>query len=136
MILRDAMLEDLAIVAESSISRGVKEHTASVDIVYALEHDGHVIAVGGLKLLNPTVAWAWIDFTAEVREHVKDVYRATTEWLDTMMTTHGLKRVMASVDPDFTQAIRLVEHMGFELESVMLRFFGDRPGLLYVRLRR
>lgn len=132
MKLRDATPDDLAYVSERSISRGVKEHPQSIDLVYALEDDaGAVLVVGGMKLIAPGVGWAWLDFTDSVRVHKYSVIRVVRDWLLTMMRTQGLHRVMASVREDFPEAISLVEHLGFKAESTMWRFFGDADGLMY-----
>jgi RimJ/RimL family protein N-acetyltransferase len=45
----------------------------------------------------------------------------------------GIKRGQAYVDVNFPEAIRLVEHLGFERESIMKRFIGDGDAAMYAR---
>jgi hypothetical protein len=134
MIFREATERDLLYVAQRSISRGPKEMLVKTDFVYALEDHGEVLAVGGLKLLLPTTGWVWMVWTPKALEHRMRVYRTAKEWLELLMRTHRLKRVMAAVECDFFAAIRTVEHLGFKQESVMQKFFGNEPGYLYCKL--
>ena len=133
MRFRIATQADLEEVARTSISRGLKEFPVSIDHVYTLEHNGHVLGVGGIKLLTPTTAWAWFDLAAESKQYMTVVYRVIRDWLDAMIHDFDLHRVMAAVDPTFAEAVRTVEHLGFLPESRMPRFFGDNEGVLYVK---
>jgi len=134
MLFRTATAGDIAYCTAHSMSRAPKEYPQSVDRVFALEHDGVVLGVGGVKLLNEYSAWCWINWSTAARENVYTVYRVTKEWLDELVKQHRLVRLMAAVDPTFEEAVRTVEHLGFVKESVMFRFFGDRDAWMYVRL--
>ena len=134
MLIRNATPTDIKAVAVMSISRGNKEFPESVDHVYAAEHDGAVLGVGGIKLMTPTVAWCWMDWSEGIRGHMIPIYRMVWDWLDTLVKLHGLKRLMAAVECDFPEAIRTVEHLGFHQESIMLNWNGDKSAYLYVRL--
>lgn len=116
-----------------SLSRSVTPVDIT-DYVYALEHDGALLAVGGIKLMNPTTAWAWLDLTPHGLKRIKSTYRVIRDWLDVMVAEHGLYRLMAAVECDFPQAVRTVEHLGFVKESVMQNWTGDKPAYLYARL--
>ena len=133
MKLREATEADFRFVAEYTISHGPKECPTIIDFVYALEHEGKVLGVGGVKLLNETTAWAWFDLTVFARAHIKTVYRTIRDWMDTLMKTHRIKRLMAAVECDFPEAVRTAEHLGFHLEGEMENFFGDKPGYCYVK---
>jgi len=133
MNLRNATEADLRFVAEHSISHGPKECPSSIDFVYALEHDGDLLGVGGIKLLNATTAWAWFDLTEYARHHMKDTYRVIRDWMEKLMKTHNLTRLMAAVECDFGEAIRTAEHLGFHIEGVMENFFGDKSAYCYAK---
>ena len=133
MIFRQAVQNDLEEVAKDSISRGPKENPVAVDFISALEHEGKVLAVGGIRMMNATTAWAWFNMSVHARAHIRSVYRVVSEWMDVLAKTHGIRRMMAAVEPDFPEAIRTVEHLGFQQESVMANFFGDKFGYLFVR---
>ena len=133
MILREATVEDLQAVAEHSISRGLKHVPSVLDFVYCID-EGGPLAVGGLRLLTPRVAIAWIDLSERALDYTKSLFRQTKEWLDLMIATHELKVIEAYVEPDFPQAIAFVNHLGFKLQSEIPRFYADdKTGLLYVR---
>jgi RimJ/RimL family protein N-acetyltransferase len=134
MNFRHATNEDIQFATEHSISRGTKEFPGQIDYTYCLEHEGRVLAVGGVKLLLPTTAWAWMTWTEYAKGHKIEVYRVTKEWLDKLIQELKLTRVMAAVDPAFPEAVATVEHLGFTQESVMQKFFGDWPGFMFVRL--
>lgn len=135
MQLREATVEDLVEVARTSISRGCSgKQPEVIDYVFALEHDGVVMVVGGIKLITLTTAWMWFDMAKCAEGHILAVYRIIRDWMDELIRLHKLERVMAAVEIDFEKAIRTVEHLGFVLESTMPRFFGNKPGLMYVRL--
>lgn len=132
MNLRDATIEDIQAVAANSISGGIKEYPASADYISALEHEGKVIGVGGVKMLNPTVAWVWFDLTPEARTHMIAVYRIIRDWMQKIVAAYDIERLMAAVDSGFPEGILTAEHLGFTRESVLKRFFGDRDGYMYV----
>lgn len=134
MNLRQATADDIAKVAQTSISRGPKEQPQSVDWVYALDDDGEILAVGGFKVLNATVAWLWIDLAEAARGKMVFVYRVIRSYIDGWAGKQGFKRLMAAVDCTFPEGIRLVEHLGFEREATLERFFDTGPAYLYARL--
>jgi len=133
---REAIQSDLEYMADHTISRGCfKEQPEMLDYVYALEHGGKLLAVGGMKIVTPTVAWAWVDLSEHAKDNIRKVYRTMKEWLAIMMKDHGIKRLMAAVECDFVEAINTVEHLGFSQESIMLRWTKEgKPAYMYVRL--
>jgi len=134
MQLREAIQADLEYMAGHSISRGQKEFPVSIDVVFCLEHDGLILGTGGIKMMTPTVAWCWMDWSHDAMEHLYGGYRILSEWLGKMIETHNIKRLMAAVECDFPQAVNTVEHLGFERESIMKNWVDGRPAFLYVRL--
>jgi len=134
MNFRQATEDDLREVAETTISRGCREFPETIDLVYALEHDGNVLGVGGVKLMNATTAWVWLDLAESARKHMILAYRLLVNWMNAYMAEKGIVRLMAAVDCEFTEGRLLVEHLGFHLESRMARFFGDHDAYCYVRL--
>ena len=135
MKFREAIQTDLEYMADHTVSRGCfKDQPEMTDYVYALEHGGKLLAVGGIKVVTPTVAWAWVDLSDNAKGEIRTVYRTMKEWLDTMMKDHGIKRLMAAVECDFEDAIRTAEHMGFSKESLMLKWKNNKPAYMYVRL--
>ncbi len=135
MIIRDATPEDLARVAETSISRGIKEHPPTIDYVYAVEHEGEILCVGGVKMMNPSSAWVWVDMSAFATTHLIMTYRSIRDWMEEMMEVHGIQRLMAAVVCDFNEAIRMAEHLGFKCESVLRKWKNDKDAFMYVKFK-
>jgi hypothetical protein len=112
-----------------------REATLADIEVFALEHDGSVLCVGGFKMLLPGCICIWCDLSAKGREHLIFVYRSIKEWIGKLIDTYNLHRVMAWVHCEYDEGKRLVEHLGFSVESVMKNFFGPgKDALLYVIL--
>ena len=135
MKFREAIQSDIEYMADHTVSRGCfKDQPEMLDYVYTLEHEGKILAVGGMKLVNPTVAWAWVDLSDNSKDNIRTVYRTMKEWLDTMMKDHGIHRLMAAVECDFEDAVRTAEHLGFSKEFKMSSWKDGKPAYMYVKL--
>lgn len=133
MEFREMRESDAEFVANHSTSRNsFKLLTEDTDFSYALEHEGNILCVGGIRLITPTVAWTWFEFTHFAGSHVTIVYRAIKDWRDNLCKLHGIQRLQAYVDIEFPEAIRMAQHLGFHRESLMENFIGDKPAAMYV----
>ena len=132
MLLREATIEDMQATAAKGIEDGACGCMATIP-PYALVDQGEVLAVVGMVLVSPTTAWCYMNVSKEVHGRVIAAYRVLGEWFNQVVKTHRLERLMAVVRADFPEGIRTVEHMGFRREAELPRFYGDKPGLLYVR---
>jgi hypothetical protein len=125
---------DVAFVAEHSVSRGILgKQPEKIDWDYCLEHEGKVLAVGGIHLVNMTTAWGWIELTSFSKEHTVTVYRVIKEWMEICCKNHGIKRLMAYVDCEYPEGVRTVEHLGFHQESIMPMFIDDKSAYLFIK---
>ena len=137
MELRPMMSEDIAFVAEHTVSRGVfGKQPDTLAWSYALEHDGTILGVGGIQLIVPGTAWAWVDITRFGLRYIKTGYRTIREWMARLTEEHNIHRLQAYVDLEFPEAVRMIEHLGFTRESIMWDFLGDKPAALYVIIYR
>lgn len=135
MIFRRTTQEDLDFVADNSVSRGIlKRQPECIEYCYTLEHEGKVLGIGGFRLINLTTAWAWTDWTHLSAEHIIVCYRTVKEWMDIFAKEHGIKRFQAYIQPDFPEATRMAEHLGFKYESTMKNFVGNKDAHMYVRI--
>jgi len=125
-----ATQDDLELAAEAE-GPDIREYPRSIDYPVSLRHEGQLLAVGGIKLLWMGTAWAWFFWFPAARAHKYTLYRVVKEWLDVQIAVHGLKRVMAAVHQDYPEGCRTVEHLGFEVEAVLPRCFGEQTGVLY-----
>lgn len=130
---REATDADLETMGEKTVSRGCfDDMPEQTDFIYALEDNGKLLGIGGLKLMHKTTAWGWFDLTDEALKKPFTAYRVIKEWLDQLIKDMGLIRIMAAVDTDFDVAIRTVEHLGFVRESLMCKWKPDKDAYLYV----
>lgn len=136
MIVRETIQQDINYMADHSISRGVfKYQPKQTEFVYTLEHENKVLGVGGIRLINSTTGWCWIDISVEIKNHLQIFYRVVKEWMLELVEEKGIKRLQAYIEPDFEEAIRMAQHLGFEKESILENFLPDgRNALMYRRL--
>ncbi|MBN2591588.1 MAG: GNAT family N-acetyltransferase [Sedimentisphaerales bacterium] len=127
--------EDYEYLKDHSASRGIFKNTPEkVDYSYSLEHEGTLLGSGGFQLINTTTAWCWLDLTIHAKNYMTEVYRLIKEWIEIFVKDKEVKRLQAYVDPEFPEAIKTVEHLGFKYECDMELFYGDRNAYLYKRL--
>jgi len=133
MNFRLATPEDIDYMAVNSINQTVdRKMEERVDYIYALE-DESLFGIGGFRMIVPTTAWCWVDLTEDAKKNVYTTYRVISEWMDEFVKNHNIKRLQAFVK-DIPRHKRLVEHLGFEVESTMKDFYGDEDAFLYRRL--
>jgi len=135
MIFRELRQSDIDYVKDHSISRGVlNKQPERTDFLYTLEHEGEILGIGGIRLIIPTTAWCWIDLTVHATEHIITVYRVVREWMDVLIEQHHIKRLQAYIEPDFPEAIRMIQRLGFEWESNMRNFLPNGDAYMYTKL--
>lgn len=135
MIFRESIQSDLDYMADHSMSRGIqKQCPEQVDYVYTLENDGAPLGIGGFKVINPCTAWCWVDISDKGHKNIKATFRALRDWIDIFAKEHKLVRLQAYVRPDFKEAIRMIEHLGFEQESIMKDFMPEGDAIMYIKL--
>jgi hypothetical protein len=134
MNFRIGTAEDLELMATLSINKKCDRKLQEViDHFYTLEHNGEILGVGGFRMIVPTCAWCWVDFSEYGVHHIRETYRVTKEWIDGWVGKMKIKRLQAFVR-DSDKEKRLVRHLGFEQESVMKNFYGDDDAIMYVRI--
>ncbi len=124
MIFREAINEDFDVMPKSELVEYVNH-------VYTLEDNGKPIMVGGFRMINKTSAWCWVEL-GDTDGHITTMYRTIKEWIDAFIEIHEIERLQAFVRMN-DKAIRLVEHLGFQKESIMKNFFGDEDAFMYAR---
>lgn len=134
MIFRETTQDDMDYMKDNSVSRGIMKYQPEfIDYCYSLEHDGKLLGIGGIRMINTSTAWCWIDMTEDAKNHIITVYRVIREWMIELVRQHKLKRLQAYIEPDFPEAIRMAQHLGFEKESILKDFMPDGNALMYVR---
>lgn len=122
-------------VAGKSISRGIfQKMPPEYEFDFGLVHDGKVMGVGGINLLNLTTGFIWMDMSEDARDNIYTVYRCIKEYMDKIVHTHGLRRLECYVEKDFPEAIRTVRHLGFELEMECQQVIDEKSAFRYIKL--
>jgi hypothetical protein len=146
MNFRIGTAEDLELMATLSINKKCDRKLQEViDHFYTLEHNGEILGVGGFRMIVPTCAWCWVDFSEYGVHHIRETYRVTKEWIEghrDKKTGEWVKGWVEKMDVKRLQAFvrdsdkekRLVQHLGFEQESIMKNFYGDDDAIMYVRI--
>lgn len=134
MVFRELIQSDIDFMKDKSISRGIfSKMPEQIDWNYTLEHEGKILGVGGLSLINATTGWVWLDLSIFAKDHITNVYRTIREWMTILCKDKGIKRLMAYCEIDFEKAVRTLVHLGFHCESTMPNFVDDKPADLYVK---
>lgn len=134
MKFRELKQEDIDAVKGNSISRGIlSKQPEVIDFSYTLEHNGKVLGIGGIRLINLTTCWLWVDMSKYAKEHIKTCYRVISEWLEILMKDKGIIRAQCYIEEDFEEAMRLVKHLGLHYEFTMPNFVGNKPACMFVR---
>lgn len=137
MEFRELKQEDIEFVSKHSVSQGVlSKQPDTIDFSYCLEHEGKVLGIGGIRLINLTTCWCWIDLTHYAGKHIIAVYRVIKEWSEILAKDKGIKRMQAYIRVDFPDAIRTVEHLGFvkEFDKPMKDFVDNKDAFMYVKI--
>ena len=126
---------DIDAVKDNSISRGIlSKQPQKIDFSYALRHRGKVLGIGGIRLINETTCWCWLDLSKDAKEHIIAVYRVVREWFEILMKDKGIVRAQCYIEANFEEAIRLAKHLGFRYESTMSNFIGKKPAFMFVKM--
>ncbi len=134
MEFRELQQKDITYMSRHSRDKDYyKKPVVQTDFCWALEHENKTLCIGGIKLINDTTAWAWIDLSEACEKHIITCYRTIKEWSDMFCKQQGIKRLEAFVEVGFEKGIRTVEHLGFKFEYRKSKFFGDRPADVFVK---
>lgn len=134
MRFREAVQPDLDLVEATMLHPTVQyKQPERIDYCYTLEHEGEILGTGGFRFVTETTAWAWVILSKYAEPNLKTVYKCTKKWIDLFCEEHRIRRLQAFVDVDFSEAIRLVEHLGFEQEFRMRDFMPEKDAYMYVK---
>lgn len=137
MQLHESTQADILYLANHTVSRGCfKDQPDQIEHTYTLVHNDEILGIGGIKIINPTTAWAWIDASDKAWMNNRDTAMAlkiVNEWMEKLVELHGIHRLQAYVEVDFEAALRTVAHLGFKPECRMKKFIGDTDAFLFTR---
>lgn len=136
MEFRQAIQSDLDYVEANPLHRAAESKSPEeIDYCYALEDEGEILGIGGFRLVTNTTAWSWFILSKTAKNHLITVYRCLKEWTDIFCKEHRILRLQAFVAVDFPEGVRIADHLGFTIESIMRNFWPDKDAYLYVRFQ-
>lgn len=134
MNFRQLTQPDLDYMREHSDDKGFyKEVPERTEYDYALEHNGDILCIGGMRLMNDTTAVGWFDLSPKGFENLIACYRTISEWMIQLAETLKIVRLEAYVREGFGVGVRTVEHLGFGFERKVPKYFGNEDAMLFVR---
>lgn len=135
MEFREATPKDLEFAAQHGLYKtGGKDQPDQIVYAYTLDHGDYILGVGGFHMITDTTAWAWIELTEYVGGHLIPTCRVISEYGEIFCRNHKIRRLQAWVPKGFEEGMRLVQHFGFEAESLMKDFLGKgKDAMLFVR---
>lgn len=96
--------------------------------------DGQPVCIAGVTPLWSGVGEAWALMAHGFEKYKLFVHRAVTYILNDIIINNDLKRVQASADCANDKAIRWLEHLGFENEGVMRKYYRDMDYFRFARV--
>ncbi len=105
---------------------------SELGLAWTGEHEGRVIACGGLLPHWPGRATAWMLIGHAAGPHFAAIHRHVFKFL----TRSPYRRIEAHVDVGFKEGIRWMKMLGFEFESYKRAYRPDGADMLeFVRIR-
>lgn len=97
------------------------------------EHDGKVLAMGGIIPIWQGRGQAWMLISKEAGKHFFHIHKAVKKEL----IKSPYRRVEATVDVGFAEGVRWMKMLGFEMEGYMKAYRPDGADMLmFARVRR
>jgi RimJ/RimL family protein N-acetyltransferase len=131
---------DMQFVREHALQKEVKDYPELLvpADTYTCIHDGHIVAIGGIKMFFEGVGESWVMFTEYVKtEGVWGIMasRVIQNKLEELMAELKVRRCEANVRADFPVALRFVEALGFTLDGERKQWFpGGTSAMLYSKV--
>jgi len=86
--------------------------------------DGELLLCAGVIKLWPGVGDAWMIPTELIFQYKILTYRLIRDHLDLIIKLGSFQRVQAITKFGFTRAINFLDHLGFEYEGPLRKYFG------------
>lgn len=99
--------------------------------------DGKIIGVYGVTVLWEGVGELWLILTKDVLNFKVETYKRLKQCVEELIGNCNLRRTQAVVRTDFPQAIKMMEHLGFEREGLLIDYCPDKCDVyMYAKIRR
>lgn len=128
----------VALVIRYSLADLLKQHA-----VYTAINDSDVLIIAGVITLWPGVGEAtvymskkYFDGSLSLKDRIKAA-KVIKRYFDLILSNMTFHRVQATVDLSFERALRFIEYMGFEQESLAKMYGPDKEDYMrYVMFPR
>jgi len=97
---------------------------------YTLVIDDQIILSAGVVKIGWNRGEAWALLSTLFYKHVRTSFKAILFKLEEIIFAEKLRRVQATVAPEFTEGIRFLEHLGFDWEGTLLSFGPNGEDLI------
>lgn len=140
MEFRQATQEDLDFVRHNPFEDAVKGYPymqCPDDNTYTGIHNSVILGVFGVQVIWEGRGQFWLMMVDDFKEHINGmkallIMKQKVNWL---IEKNKLWRAEAIIRPDFPQAIKMIEFLGFKRESMLEKYMPDKTdGYLYVRI--
>ena len=131
MNFRKSTQEDLDFVKANPYEAAVKGYPymeVPDDNTITTIYEGHVVAVGGLVVYWEGVGLFWLMLTADCKKwgfHGVLALDAIKDKVEYLIEKNNLRRAQATVKPDFPEAIKMIEFLGFKRDCLMECYCPD-----------
>ncbi len=141
MEFRQATQEDLAFVRQYPFENAVKCYPymeCPDDNTYTVIYESKIVAVGGLHVRWEGVGLLWLMLTEDCKKngfHSVLALAAIKEKTEHLININNLWRAEANIRVDFTQAVKMIEFLGFHYECTMEKYAPDKTDMyLYAKV--
>lgn len=127
MEIRKLQEGDFEYVMENLLEKAVKNYPLMnpQHFSYTGIFNGKIMGIGGAIEFWKGVGELWLILTKHVLEHKVVAYRCLKEMAEKIMGERNFVRTQIHVRPDFPQANRMVEKLGFRLEGRLRKYCPD-----------
>lgn len=131
MIFRESTQADLDYVKESPFEGAVKDYpylTCPDKNTITTIYEGHIVAVGGVFIPWTGVGTFWLILRSDAKKygfHGVLALSAIQEHVESLIRNNNLWRAQATVRPEFEEAVKMIEFLGFTYEGLLRKYCPD-----------
>ena len=96
--------------------------------------DGNPVCIAGITMMWDGVGEAWALMASGFEKHKFFIHRNVIRFMHKEIIINNIKRLQAAADIKHEKAIRWLEHLGFEVEGIMRKYFNGHDYLRFARI--
>ena len=139
-MLRPSVQSDIELVRANPLDDSVKSYPAMTKIGDCVtgSHHGIIWGVGGMVSHCEGFGEFWLMLTKDCKEDFSGlkILHEIQGFVDDRIRENELHRAQAVVRVSNSQAIKMIEFLGFEMEGIMIQYLPDRAdAFMYAKIR-